>query len=203
MSEFEHCFSRAGCTFSMQDSRVKSGSTTGHKTQQAPLLADSGLYNSTFPSQSVKKGSPRLVYKHHGPDKVSALSIILAHPWALKSSAPILHLTSVSLQNFLLFVALLCSCFAHCCHDPFIVRSASTFPWFHSVCASVSTENCLFLFLSLFLFLGGYLNTTRASVQPSIPLHQHRSMPPRARTNSVYVRTTSADFAPDPSSALW
>ena len=50
MSEFEHSSSRAGCTFSMQDSRVKRGSTTGHKTQQARLPADYGLYNSTFPS---------------------------------------------------------------------------------------------------------------------------------------------------------
>ena len=40
MSEFEHVSSRVGCTFSMQDSRVKHGSTTGHKTQQAHLPAD-------------------------------------------------------------------------------------------------------------------------------------------------------------------
>ena len=50
-----------------------------------------------------------------------------------------------------------CPCFAHCCHDQFIVRSASylsTVSWFHSVCASVSmftinTDNCLVLFLFL------------------------------------------------------
>ena len=48
MSEFEHSSSRAGCTFSMQDSRVKRGSNIGHKTQPARLPADSGLYNSTF-----------------------------------------------------------------------------------------------------------------------------------------------------------
>ena len=51
-----------------------------------------------------------------------------------------------------------------------------------------------------------------ASVQPSIPLHLHRSKPLRVHTISVYVRTTSAylpmrarpepaDFAPDPSLA--
>ena len=32
MSEFEHSSSRAGCTFSMQDSRVKRGSNTGHNS---------------------------------------------------------------------------------------------------------------------------------------------------------------------------
>ena len=53
-----------------------------------------------------------------------------------------------------------CSGSAHCCHDPIIVRTASTFPWFHSVCASVSmftinVDNCLFL--SLFLLLFHYL----------------------------------------------
>ena len=95
----------------------------------------------------------------------------------------------------LLLCSLLCSCFAHCCHDPFIVRSASnlsTVPWFHSVCASVSMftiiDNCLFLFL----FLGRYLDTPRASVQTSRPLHLHRSKPPRVHTKSVYVRTKSA-----------
>ena len=60
-------------------------------------------------------------------------------------------------QEFLLCsLLLLCSCFPNCCHDPFIVRNASnfsTFPRFHSVCASVSMfitiniDNCLFLFL--------------------------------------------------------
>ena len=43
VSEFEHFSCRAGCTFSMQDSQVKRGSTTGQKTQQARLPADYGL----------------------------------------------------------------------------------------------------------------------------------------------------------------
>ena len=49
-------------------------------------------------------------------------------------------------------------------------------------------------------------------MQPSRPLHLHRSKPLRVHTKSVYVRTTSAylpryahpefaDIAPDPSSA--
>ena len=50
MRGFEHSSSRASCTFAMQDSRVKRGSTTGHKTQQARLPADSGVCNSAFPS---------------------------------------------------------------------------------------------------------------------------------------------------------
>ena len=48
-----------------------------------------------------------------------------------------------------------CPCFAHCRHDPIIVRTASnfsSFPRFHSVCASVwmfaiNVDNCLFQFL--------------------------------------------------------
>ena len=75
------------------------------KTQQARLPADSGLYNTTFPSR-VSKRSPRLVYKHHGPDKVSALSIILAHHWALKSSAP-----SRAIQSVHEISIACCSCF--------------------------------------------------------------------------------------------
>ena len=73
---------------------------------------------------------------------------------------------------------------------------------------TVNIDNCLFLFL----FLGTYLNATRASVQTSRPLYLHRSMPLRVHTKSVYVHTKSAyllrgahtefaDFAPDPSSA--
>ena len=230
MSEFEHSSSRASCTFSMQDSGVKRGSTTGHKTQQARLPADSGLYNSSSPSlvNSILT-IPECQCDHHGSctstmvlTKVSALSIILAHPWALESfcvnSPPgVSQFTKLPVGCCYCFAP--CSCFAHCCHDPFIVRSASnlsTVPGFHSVRASVSmfviTDNCLFLFLFLFQLLGGYLNTTRASVQPSRPLHLHRSKPLRVHTKSVYVRTTSAylpmrarpeyaDFAPDPSSA--
>ena len=140
MSEFEHSSSRASCTFSMQDSRVKRGSNIGHKTQQARLPADSGLYNSSFPSlvncilnhSRVSKRSPRLVYKHSMvPDKASALSIILALHWALKvvRQSPTwrqsVHKISYCLLLLLCSCFARCSCFAHCCHDPFIVRSAS------------------------------------------------------------------------------
>ena len=218
-----------GCTFSMQDSQVKRGSTTGHKTQQARLPAESDLHNSTFPSLvnciltvSECQGD------HHGS---CTSTMVLPKCLLSLSSSRILGLLKV-LRQFttwrqsvhkisfcLLLLLCACSCFAHCCHDPFIVRSASnlsTVPWFHSVCASVSMltiiNNCLFLFLFLFLFLGRYLNTTRASVQPSRPLHLHRSKPPLVHTKSVYARTKSAyllkcahtgsaDFAPDPSSA--
>ena len=184
MSEFEHSSSRASCNFSMQDSRVKRGKNIGHTTQQTRLPADSGLSSLVNPRDSL--GS--------------------------KSCSPMPHLASVSSQKFLLPCCscfALCSCLAHCCHDPFIVRNASNLtavPWFHSFCACVSmftinVDNCLFL--SLFLFLCRYLNTTKASVQTSRPLHLHRSKPPLVHTNSVYVRTMSADFAPDPSSACY
>ena len=70
---------------SMQDSRVKRG-TTGHKTQQARLPTDYGLYNSTFPTlvnciltipecRSYHHGR---VHAQHRPDKASPLS----HPRA-------------------------------------------------------------------------------------------------------------------------
>ena len=165
------------------------------------------------------------MYKHHGTDTVSVLSIIFAHPWALESSAPIPFLASASPQISYSLLLLICSCFApcscfaHCCHDPFTVRSAvnlSTVPWFHSVCASVSmfmiADNCLFL------SLGRCLNTTTVSVQTSRPLHLHRSS---VHTKSVCTRSAyllkcahqesadlsrqacakSPDFAPDPSLA--
>ena len=227
MSEFEHSSSRASRTFSMQDSRVKRGSTTGHKTQQARLPADCGLHNSAFPSLvNCILTVPECQSDHHGS---CTSTMVLTKCLLSQSSSRILGLLRV-LRQFstrrqsvhkivFCFLSLLCSClapyscFAHCCHDPFTVSSASnlsTVPWFHSVCASVSmfviSDNCLFLFLFLFLFLDKYLNTTRASVRPSRPLHLHRSKLLRACTKSVYVRakagsTKSADFAPDPSLA--
>ena len=149
MSEFEHSSSRASCTFSMQDSRVKHGSNIRHKTQQARLPADSGLYNSSFPSlvnciltiPECQAITTARVQAQHGPDKVSALSIILALHWALKvvRQSPTwrqsVHKISYCLLLLLCSCFARCSCFAHCCHDPFIVRSASnlsTVPWFHS-----------------------------------------------------------------------
>ena len=88
MSEFEHSSSRASCTFSMQDSRVKRGSTTGHQTQQARLPANYVLHNSTFPSlvnciltiPECSKRSPWLVYNHSTVQKKRLLS--LCHPRA-------------------------------------------------------------------------------------------------------------------------
>ena len=85
------------------------------KTQQARLPADSGLYNSTFPSlvncifelSRASKRSARLVCKHSMvPKSVCSLFVILARHWSLESSAPILHLASVRSQYFLLLVAL-------------------------------------------------------------------------------------------------
>ena len=131
------------------------------------------------------------VQSQHGPDKASALP--LCHPRASLGSNRALKVVrqvgrSVSLDEISHCLLLLhCSCFAHCpcfapclapcCHDPFIVRSASnlsTVPWFHSVCASVSmftidTDSCLFLFLFLFLHrISVYIS--RVSVHISKPL---------------------------------
>ena len=199
----------------MQDSRVKRGSYTGYKTQQARPLADSGLYNSNVskPDQlhldysRVSKQSPRLVYKHSMVPTKRLLSLSFSRILGFEK---ICANPPLDVSQFTKVPIACCSCFTHCCQDPFIVRSASnssTGPRFHSVCASVSmftiTDNCLFLFLFLFLFLGKCLNTTRASLQTSRPLGLHRSRPLRVHTKSECVRTRSADFAPDPSSACY
>ena len=56
------------------------------------------------------------------PEKASALSVIIAHSWALKVLANL----KLGVNQFTKFRAASCHCFAscHCCHDPFIVRSA-------------------------------------------------------------------------------
>ena len=214
MSDFEHSSSHAGCTFSMHDSRVKRGSTTGHKTLQARLPADYGLYNSSFskpgqlhlwPFQSVEAITTSRVQAPWSWQSVCSHChprASLGSDWALQ----VVRQSTTSRQSVhKIFVAgCYCfahcfapySCFAHCCLRPFIVRSASnlsTVPGSHSVRASVSmftiTDNCLFLFLFLSLFLGRYLNTTMAVEQPSRSLHLHRSTPRHVHIKSVYVRT--------------
>ena len=95
VSEFEHSSSRAGCTFSVQDSRVQRGRRLPH---------DSGLDTSTSQAWSTAQ---------HGPDKASVLSIILALHWALEKSSPITPWRhSVHKMSYCLLL-LLSSCFAH------------------------------------------------------------------------------------------
>ena len=119
MSEFEHSSSRAGCTFSMQDSRVqtrKKARTTGHNTQQARLPADYGLYNSTLPSLvNCILTIPEYRNDHHGthhrpgPDKASALlSSSRIHGLLKKVCAN----SPLDVSQFRNFPIACCSCFA-------------------------------------------------------------------------------------------
>ena len=166
----------------------------------------------------MSKRSPRLVYKHSMVPTKRPLSL---------SSSRIIGLLRIPRQShlgvsqFTKIPIACCSCFAIalpllCSLLCSSLLLCSLLSWsiprekclklihrflvsLHSVCASDSmftiTDNCLFLFL----FLDRYLNTTRASR----PLHLHRSMPLRVHAKSVYVRTKSADSAPDPSSACY
>ena len=87
MSEFEHSSLAMLHLFDARFAESNAGSTTGHKTQQARLPADYGLYNSAFPSlvnciltiperRSDHRGR---VHAQHRPDKASALPL---HPRA-------------------------------------------------------------------------------------------------------------------------
>ena len=88
-----------------------------------------------------------------------------------------------------------CPCFAHCCHDPFIVRNASnfsTFPRFHSVCASVSMftiniDNCLFLFLCKCLRFCN-LGATSMIGSHQVSVHLYRGCNPATRSIVDFVR---------------
>ena len=104
--------------------------TLDTKTQQARLPADSGPYNPTCPSLvNCILTIPECRSDHHGSCTCTA--------WSRQRSAISLWRQSVHKISYCLLL-LLCSCFAHSCHDPFIVRSASnlsTVPWFHSICA--------------------------------------------------------------------
>ena len=112
-----HSSSPAGCTVSMQNSRVKRGSNTGHKIQQARLPADPGLCNSTVPSLvNCILTIPECRSDRHGSCASSAwsrqcvcslYSTILAHPW-VKCSAP----NPLGFSQFTKFPVACCSCFA-------------------------------------------------------------------------------------------
>ena len=117
-----------------------------------------------FKLHSVEPTTAAHVPSQPDPEKASALPVILARHWALEWAPTVvrqigrsvrIHEISHCVLLLLSSLLLRCPCFAHCCHDPFIVRSASnfsSFPWLHSVCASVSmftinTDICLLLFL--------------------------------------------------------
>ena len=74
------------------------------------------------PRAKAEECSQALVQPQPGPEKASALSVIIAHLWALKVTAS----SKVGVRYFTKFRVAFCHC--HCCHDPFIVRSAQNCP---------------------------------------------------------------------------
>ena len=87
------------------------------------------------PLNLLNKPRQNLVQTQLGPEKqASALSVIIAHSWALKVIASF----KLGVSQFTKFRVAFCRCCAPCpcfasctcCHDPFIVRSAQTCPPF-------------------------------------------------------------------------
>ena len=85
------------------------------------------------------------MYKHNlGPEKASALSVIIAHLWALEVIA------NFGISQFTKFRVAFCHCFApcpcfascNCCHDPLIVRSAQTCPPFTGFTQLAHSSRC-------------------------------------------------------------
>ena len=109
--------------------RLVSKSERIHKTQ---TQNSSVLPTDSCPNNSMHRG----VYKHNlGPEKKkSALSVTIAHLWALNVTASF----KLGVSQFTNFRVAFCHCFAPCpcsasctcCHDPFVVRSAQTCPPF-------------------------------------------------------------------------
>ena len=135
------------------------------------------------------KRSSRLVYKH----SMVPTKRLLYHPRASLGFEKFCVNPPLDV-NQLAKISVVCrSCslllLIHCCHDPF----------HRSLCNRLDVHD----HWQLYLFLVRYSNTTQTSLQPSRPLFLHRSKPLRVHTKSVCVRTKSADFAPDPSSACY
>ena len=119
------------------------------------------------------------MYQHNlGPVKASALSVIIAHLWALKVIAKFWRQSQFKISRCMGRCIACCPCFApsscYSCHDPFIVRSAQTCPpstGFHSACTSVSmftinVDNCLFSTLVLLVFLSPWGSVFTLGLQP-------------------------------------
>ena len=80
------------------------------------------------PQKSKKTRLPTArAHTQTGPEKASALSVIIAHLWALKVFARAVSQCS-NFRAASCHCVTPCPCFASCdcCHDPFIVRSAQT-----------------------------------------------------------------------------
>ena len=81
-----------------------------------------------------------------GPEKTSALSVIIAQLWALKVIAN----SKLGVSQFTKFRAAFCHCVApcpcfascNCCHAPFIVRSAQICPPFTGVTQLAHPSRC-------------------------------------------------------------
>ena len=168
MYEYQRSSSRADCTFWCKIREPNAEVPFTKETEKARLPTDSCLFNSKLAwtlrqlhldLSRVSKRSPRLVYSHSMVLKKRLFSLSSSRVSGLqlgpKSWSP-RRATSQSSRKFALLVALAhCPCFAHCCHDPLIVRSApslSTVPWFHSACVpsrcsrSTLTTVCFCLF---------------------------------------------------------
>ena len=97
--------------FRYKISRVKRGSNIGHKTQQARLPADSGLYNSTFPSLvNCILTIPECESDHHGSCTSTAWSrqrvCSLYHPRASLGSRKFFASPLLGVSQFTKFLLL-------------------------------------------------------------------------------------------------
>ena len=130
MYEFQHSFLSGRLHLLMQDSRAKRGRKHVCQLKAFKLAHD--------PSQP-------------GPEKASAFPVILARLWALDWALKVvrqigrsvsIHEMSHCLLLLLCSLLLRCPCFAHCCHDPFSVRSALNSSTFFGFTQSVHPSRC-------------------------------------------------------------
>ena len=150
--------------------------TVCHCRQQVwilTLLHSRGLHFSCktreLKSRKDPQNSINSMYKHNlGREKASALSVIIAHLWALKVTAN----SKLGVSQFTKFRVAFCHCALQLLSGSVHRENCSNFStihWFHSACTSVSmfsinADNCLFLFSCFPVITSGLCVCIRVAV---------------------------------------
>ena len=118
---FQHSSSQVDCNF---DARLLSKTRKERWTEKL----SKHVCSLVLVKQLTVLTRQALVQTQPGPEKASALSVIILHLWGLYKLLQ--SLASVSVHKIPRFILPLLLLLCNCCHDPFIVRSAQTRPLF-------------------------------------------------------------------------
>ena len=185
MCEFQRSYSRADCTFLCKIRESNAEVPFNKETEKARLPTNSCLYNSKRPSLvSCILTAPECRSGHHDSGTITAWSRQSVCSLSSSRVSGLLKVIrqvgrSVSLHEISHCVLLLlCPCFAHCCHDPFIVRSTQTSPPFLVFTQLAHPSRCsrstLTTVCFCFCFSAGVSDSAASAPDPSPAVYERR-----------------------------